>query len=52
MSGLKRMTIFRAFQGRLYKKNLVDSVTDMLKVIPVKDFQRRYQIGNNVFISV
>ena len=27
----------------LYKKNLVDSVTDMLKTIPVEDLQCCYQ---------
>ena len=34
---------FWLFQGRLYKKNFVTSVTDILKTIPVEDFQRCIQ---------
>ena len=37
------MTLFWAFQGCLYKKNIQKSVTDMLNTISVEDLQRCYQ---------
>ena len=40
------------FEDVFMKKKLIDSITDMLKTIPVQDLQCCYQSGNNVSIGV